>query len=192
MEEATGIFSLFGALLERVDNPDVQRELCGGLASLVAATNGTEDINSKEKRSGMLAALFNLRSNGVEKIRLLTKIVDMADATTLASTGGEGVSSLSDMLEPSTMEASLAVWGDISEEEKRDLFRAVVKGMDRLLNKLADAKGDAAKAKSVKDVEDRKQAYLLLILDTYKNEVRFSLICVMHYYFCCGKECAVS
>jgi len=172
VEEATGIFSLFGALLERVDNPEAQRELCGGLASLVAATNGTEDVTSREKRSGMLASLFNLRSNGVEKIRLLTKIVDMADATTLASTGimGEGVSSLSDMLEPSTMEASLAVWGDISEEEKRGLFRAVVKGMDRLLNKLADAKSDAAKAKSVKDVEDRKQAYLLLILGTYKDE----------------------
>jgi hypothetical protein len=175
-EEAMGTFSLFGALLERVEQREVQCELCGGLADAVAATNGSDA--SAEKRSAMLAALFNLRSDGVEKVRLLTKIVDLAEAASLAP--GEGVSSLSDLLEPSMLESSLAGWGDIPEGEKRCLFRAVVKGMDRLLDKLRSERGDdVAEAslevqvdKNIKDVADRKQTYLLLILDTYKYEVR--------------------
>ena len=173
-----GTFSLFGALLDRVEKVDLQKELCGGLADAVVSAGG-DDEASKEKCSAMLAALFNLRSDAVEKVRILTKIVDLAEASALAP--GEGVSSLSDMLEPSTLEASLATWGSMPEEEKRGLFRAVVNGVDRLLGKLKSAKGVSAEASSegaadrnIKDVDDRKQTYLLLILDTYKDEVRAS------------------
>jgi hypothetical protein len=191
LEEAVGIYSLFGALLERVGGSEDQKKLCAGLTEAVVKTlpvNGNHDDSdgAKEKRSGMLAALFNTRSDGIEKIRILSHIVEMADVEALAP--GVGVSSLSDLLEPTALEASMNVWGEnIPDVEKRGLFRAVVKGMDSLMEKLRSERGDtmaegveaevSAADKNIRDVEDRKQTYLLLILDTYKDEVRLFMAC---------------
>lgn len=186
-----GIYSLFGALLERVGSSEDQKKLCAGLTEAVVKTlpvNGNHDDSdgAKEKRSGMLAALFNTRSDGIEKIRILSHIVEMADVEALAP--GVGVSSLSDLLEPTALKASMNVWGEnIPDVEKRGLFRAVVKGMDSLMEKLRSERGDtmaegveakvSAADKNIRDVEDRKQTYLLLILDTYKDEVRLFMAC---------------
>ena len=184
-EEATGAFSLFGALLDRVEKEEDQSELCGNLADVVVNAENGAGGEGVEKRMGMVAALFNLRSHGAEKVRLLTKIVDLADASMLAP--GEGVSSLSDMLEADALRSSLTVWGGdvgIPEVVKRGLFRAVVRGMDRLLVKLrgvdtAEASVEVEMEKRIKEASDRKQIYLLLILDTYKDEVRLGL-CISH------------
>ena len=197
-----GTFSLFGALLERVENGEVQKELCMGLMNAVVSASSSDngDDNdaaaAKEKRSAMLAALFNLRSDGIEKVRILTHIVNLAEESMLVPGVGEGVSSLSDMLMPETLEQSLVVWGGakktIPEEEKRGLFRAVVNGMDRLLGTLkssggkgaedatAEALSEGALDKNIRDVDDRKQTYLLMILDTYKDEVRDYLFHCVH------------
>jgi hypothetical protein len=89
------------------------------------------------------------------------------------------------------------VWGEnIPDVEKRGLFRAVVKGMDSLMEKLRSERGDtmaegveaevSAADKNIRDVEDRKQTYLLLILDTYKDEVR-----LFHGVQCAAFYCGV-
>ncbi|KAL7480000.1 hypothetical protein ACHAW6_005707 [Cyclotella cf. meneghiniana] len=172
IEEACGAFSLFGALLDRVEDAEGQRRLCWELADAVAGRSGEGG-----KRSAMVAALFNLRSDGVEKVRLFARIVDLAEVEALVP--GAGGSALYNVLEASTLQALVGVWGnDIPEVEKRGLFRAVVRGMDRVLDKLIgermDGEGVASAEveadKKIKEASDRKQIYLLLILDTYKHE----------------------
>lgn len=188
VEEAVGAVCLLGALLERVGDETMEGELCASLADVVAraaAASASNEDGSAEKGSACVAALFNLRSNGVEKVRLLTKIVDLADTSSLAPGAPEGYSALADMLESSMLQSSLTLWGgrnddnsSIPDGEQRALFQAVVRGMDRVLAKLTgDKKGDEAAsvevevARKIKAAVDRKQTYLMLILETYKEEV---------------------
>ncbi|EED93228.1 predicted protein [Thalassiosira pseudonana CCMP1335] len=187
VEEAVGAVCLLGALLERVGDETLEGELCASLADVVAraaAASASNEDGSAEKGSACVAALFNLRSNGVEKVRLLTKIVDLADTSSLAPGAPEGYSALADMLESSMLQSSLTLWGGrnddnsiIPDGEQRALFQAVVRGMDRVLAKLTgDKKGDEAAsvevevARKIKAAVDRKQTYLMLILETYKEE----------------------
>lgn len=182
LDEAVSAFSLLTVYLDRLDDVSVGKELCAELAESVGKIAVADDDSAallkREKQSAMIAALFNLRSDAVEKVRLLAQIIDLADVSALYQGEPRGVSPLADMLDVSTLKASLALWGsDIPDEELRALYQAIVRGMDRVLTTLSkDESGDKTKLKKVKAANDCKQKYVLFILETYTDEVRYCLL----------------
>lgn len=171
LDEAVSAFSLLTVYLDRVGDAAVGGELCGLLADAVAA-GSSEDDGGREKRSAMIAALFNLRSDGCERARLLARIVDLADASTLSPGEPRGVSALADALDPATLKSSLALWGDgVDDVVLRALYAAVSRGMDRVLASLTKDEGDKTTEAKIRATKERKQTYMLLFLETYKEEV---------------------
>lgn len=175
LDEAVSAFSLLTVYLDRVGDTAVESELCGHLADAVSRVGmvglGGDDM---EKRSAMIAALFNLRSSGSERARLLATIVDLADATTLTPGEPRGVSSLADALDPYTLKSSIAMWSGaegIDDKVLRSLYGSVSRAMDRVLTNLTkDAEGgDKTTDSKIKATMERKQTYMLLLLETYKD-----------------------
>mmetsp|Transcript_13351 Transcript_13351/g.28222 ORF Transcript_13351/g.28222 Transcript_13351/m.28222 type:complete len:453 (-) Transcript_13351:94-1452(-) len=176
VDECASAFSLLAALLDRVRNAELEKELGGALVdSVCSAVDGGK--RKSEKRSAMVAALFNLRSDGGEKTRLLAKIVELADTASLTPGMPKGVSALADMLESNALQATLALWGSVPDIERRALYKAVVKAMDSVLVQLAEeGKGEKGAAsveveaeRKIKATKERKQTYLSLILETYSE-----------------------
>jgi hypothetical protein len=83
LDEAVSAFSLLTVYLDRVNDAVVESGLCNVLADAVTAVGEDEGTTVggggiiMEKRSAMIAALFNLRSSGTERVRLLARIVDL-------------------------------------------------------------------------------------------------------------------
>jgi hypothetical protein len=181
LDEAVSAFSLLTVYLDRVGDANVEGELCGLLADAVAGGGGSSDDDvigngSREKRSAMIAALFNLRSDGSERARLLSRIVDLADANTLMPGEPRGVSSLADALDPTTLKSTIALWGDgVDIVVLRELYASVSRGMDRVLEALTKGGdgtgGDKTTESKIRATRERKQTYMLLFLETYKEEV---------------------
>ena len=187
VDEVVSVFSLLTVYLDRVGDASVARELCGALADAVVAAGGSGEATGDEeakkrkaKQSAMVASLFNLRTNADEKVKLLTKVVELADISALSPGASRGVSALADMLEPTTLQSTLKLWGNLQDEEGggilalRALYAAVVSGMDRVLDKLAKDGGEEDKtiAMKITATKERKQTYLLHFLETYTDEVR--------------------
>ena len=178
LDEAVSAFSLLTVYLDRLDDANVEKELCAALAESVGKieVTGEDDaaLFKREKQSAMIAALYNLRSDDVEKVRLLAQIIDLADVSALIQGELKGVSPLADMLDVSTLKASLALWGgQIPDEELRALYLSIVRGMDRVLSTLSNVEsGDQTKMKKVMAANDCKQKYVIFILETYTDEVR--------------------
>ncbi|KAL7530347.1 hypothetical protein ACHAXR_003438 [Thalassiosira sp. AJA248-18] len=172
VDEAVSAFSLLTVYLDRVGDAKLEKKLCGMLADAVGKnTEGSDGGGNGEKQSAMVAALFNLRTDGDEKVQLLTKIVELANVSALAPGQPKGVSALADMLDASTLASSLKLWGTIGNDELRALYAAVSKGMDRVLAKLAKDDGeDKTVMMKIKAAKERKQSYMLLFLETYKEE----------------------
>lgn len=179
-DEAVSAFSLLTVYLARVNDAKAERELCAALADAVGKATGgnngaADDASGKrEKRSAMVAALFNLRTDGGEKVKLLAKIVELADPAALSPGESRGVSALSDALDAASLKASLALWGGdggIDDATLRPLYKAVSKGMDRLLATLAkdDNGEDKSTSMKIEAAKERKQTYMLLFLETYKD-----------------------
>ena len=171
MDEAVSAFSLLTVYLDRVGDDAVAKELCGELCKAVA-TAGSEEVDGKgEKQVAMIAALFNLRTDANEKVKLLTNIVNLADVASLSPGEPKGVSALADMLEVSHLKASCALWGTVDNVELRELYAAVSKGMDRVLASLeVNKEDDKTKDRKVKAAKEQKQTYMLMFLETYKEE----------------------
>jgi hypothetical protein len=178
--------------LDRVGDAAVEKELCSALANSVVVAGGDgadnddeaddEDAagNRRAKQSAMVASLFNLRTNADEKVNLLAKVVELADISALTPGESRGASALADMLEPTTLQSTLKLWGNVAEEEGgsmalRALYAAVVGGMDRVLGRLTKDGGKEDKTVAVKitATKERKQTYLLRFLETYTDEVRW-------------------
>jgi hypothetical protein len=189
-DEAVSAFSLLTVYLDRVGDAAVEAELCGLLADAVAASTaadggatvtadggdggggGDDDVGARERRSAMIAALFNLRSDGSERAGLLARIVDLADATALSPGEPRGVSALADALDPAALRSSLALWGGgIDGAVLRALYASVSRGMDRVLVALTRDDGDKTTEAKIRATKERKQTYMLLFLETYKEEV---------------------
>ena len=170
VDEAVGAFSLLTVYLDRVCDAAAAREMCGLLAAAVVAADEGGEGNA-EKRAAMVAALFNLRGDGGEKARLLAEVVNLADAAALTPGGVGGAAPLADLLVADELRAELARWGGVEAAELRTLYRAVSQGMDRVLARLAEAKEDKTTATKIAAATDRKQTYMLLFLETYKNGV---------------------
>jgi hypothetical protein len=177
LDEAVSAFGLLTVYLDRIGDAVVEGELCGLLADAVAGSSHDDDDDDdsggiRERRSAMIAALFNLRSDGSERARLLSRIVDLADASTLSPGEPRGVSSLADALDPAALRSSIALWGDgVDDIVLRALYASVSRGMDRVLAALAKDVGDKTTEAKIRAAKERKQTYLLLFLETYKEEV---------------------
>ena len=177
LDEAVSAFSLLTVYLNRVGEESVAKKLCGELTKAVATTaEGGGDVEGSkgEKQVAMIAALFNLRTDANEKIQLLTNIVTLANVTSLSPSEQKGVNALADMLEVSNLKALCTLWGNVENAELRALYSAVSKGMDRVLASLEGGanKDDKSNDRKVKAAMEQKQAYMLLFLETYKDEVR--------------------
>jgi len=180
VDESVSAFSLLAALLDRVGNDVIEKELVMQMADSLAVSDADgESAARREKRSAMAAALFNLRSDGIEKTRLLARIVDLADADALSPGSSRGTSALADALNVEALNASLKLWGaggEVPDVERRTLFKAVVRGMDRVLERLAKderaagASDESDITRKINAAKKRRQTYLLLLLDTYKEE----------------------
>mmetsp|Transcript_32640 Transcript_32640/g.71618 ORF Transcript_32640/g.71618 Transcript_32640/m.71618 type:complete len:420 (-) Transcript_32640:50-1309(-) len=147
-EEAVGAFSLLAALLERVEGEAEQKSLAATMAQTIAEApvNG---VDASKKKVAMLAALYNLRSDGTEKVDLLSRIVALtaeSDPDALA----EGTP-LGDVLDAANVKKMTEEWG-VGRADQRKLYRAIAEGV----GKIQDS-GSAA----------RKQKFLLSALATY-------------------------
>ena len=170
INEVVSIFNLLTVYLDRVEDSSVATDLCSALADAVG--KGGSGDNIKEKQAAMVAALFNLRSNGNDKVKLLTKIIEMSDTAAMVPGGPKGALPLADVIDPTTLSVSLKLWGDVDNVELRSLFGAASKGMDRVLEKLSkDEQEDKTTVIKIKVAREWKQSYMLAFLETYKEEV---------------------
>jgi len=173
VEEAVSAFSLLTVYLNRIGDYEVSKEICRSLAEEVGkAGSDSRSVKNKEKQSAMVAALFNLRNDGGEKVELLAKIVDLADVTALSPGEPKGVAVLADMLDVDVLRSSMKTWGEnITCVELRTLYKSVTQAMDRVLSKLGrDDQEDKTVTLKIKATEERKQVYMLLFLGTFEDE----------------------
>jgi len=170
--EAVSAFSLLTVSLNRIGDYKVSKEICKSLAEEVAKAGSDQSAKKKEKQSAMVAALFNLRNDGGEKVELLAQIVDLADVSAISPGEPKGVAVLADMLDADVLSSSMKAWGEnITSVELRSLYKSVTQAMDRVLAKLGqDDQEDKTITLKIKATEERKQAYMLLFLGTFEDE----------------------
>lgn len=172
LEEASSAFSLLAALLKRVESAAMEVAMAEELANTVVSY----PTPSWSKKLSMLCALYNLRPNGVEKCRLLGRVIVLAAAeqpsllapaqpyknvlseAAIDSSEGDNTSAssstgvLSETLHPSNLEELVKSWGSqVPVEEKRNLYLIA--------------------ANSMKDIASASvsQSFLLKVLATYTD-----------------------
>jgi hypothetical protein len=153
VEDAISAFTILAALLDRVgaDRPGEE----AGLAAELAETVGNNKKFDAGKRIAMLCALYNLRTDGGEKCRLLARIVALSaesDPKMLAS--GHALGSI---LDADNISSLVSAWNTASVAEHRALLRTIADGVRKV--------GD-------EDSISRNQRFLLLLVETYADEVR--------------------
>mmetsp|Transcript_13625 Transcript_13625/g.32377 ORF Transcript_13625/g.32377 Transcript_13625/m.32377 type:complete len:420 (-) Transcript_13625:70-1329(-) len=147
-EEAVSAFSLLAALLDRVESEADQSALVAAMAQTITVAPAAGADGGK-KKAAMLAALYNLRSSGVEKVDLLARIVTLSaesDPKVLA----EG-QPLGDVLDAANVKKMTEDWG-VGRADQRKLYRAIADGVGKVQG------GDSAA---------RRQKFLLSALGTY-------------------------
>ena len=147
-EEAVSAFSLLAALLDRVESEADQSALVAAMAHTITVAPAAGADGGK-KKAAMLAALYNLRSSGVEKVDLLARIVTLSaesDPKVLA----EG-QPLGDVLDAANVKKMTEDWG-VGRADQRKLYRAIADGVGKVQG------GDSAA---------RRQKFLLSALGTY-------------------------
>ena len=158
--ESDGIsaFVLLVAVLDRVkesenEGDEAERILAAELADAIGqiATNPNTSSDVAKRIVGMLCFLYNLRSTGSDKCRLLSQIV-LISATAcpellLEEENGE----LGALLEPTNISLSLKKWG-VDKKDERILLNAVGKAMEGI------------------GKHQQKQRISLLLLETYNND----------------------
>lgn len=147
-EEAVSAFSLLAALLDRVESEADQSALVAAMAQTITVAPAAGADGGK-KKAAMLAALYNLRSSGVEKADLLARIVTLSaesDPKVLA----EG-QPLGDVLDAANVKKMTEDWG-VGRADQRKLYRAIADGVGKVQG------GDSAA---------RRQKFLLSALGTY-------------------------
>lgn len=142
VEEAVSAFSLLAALLDRVESEADQSALATAMAQTISAAEG-----AGKKKVAMLAALYNLRSNGAEKVDLLAHIVVLA-AKSDPDALSEG-QPLGDVLDAASVKKMTEDWG-VGRAGQRTLYRAIAAAFEMEGNSTA-----------------RRQKFLLSALGTY-------------------------
>ena len=146
-EEAVSAVSLLAALLDRVKNTN-SSQLVEELANSVihAVPSDATDVS---RPISLLAMLYNMRSDPLEKVGLLVKMIGLAAARqpSLLETNG---SVLGKWMDSSRLPAMLDEW-NVQPANRRDLYRAAAEGAWSPLV---------------------KQQFTLLVVQTYKDSVR--------------------
>ena len=165
-EEAVSAFSLLTALLTRVgrDKPSEEETLTKQLADAVAniKVDGKDPTELVQRQIALSSVLYNMRSVGKEKCALLAQMITLAGASqpTLLEPGKplgdilhEDMSSSQLTVAPSSprLVAMLDAWG-VPLKDRRQLFQAA--------------------AQAIPSDSPRKQRFLLLFVESYKEEVR--------------------
>lgn len=151
-DEAVSAFSLLAALLDRESDRAAAARAAAEMADAAAGAGQSNNAAyDPERGASMLCALYNLRSDGVEKCALLRKIVQHVSSTKpdLLKPGRP----LGDALESDNVTKMLEGWG-VDRAEKRAVYRAAAEGIER-------AGGE--------DAVSRKQKFLVLLVGTYEN-----------------------
>lgn len=143
-EEAVSAVSLLAALLDRVKNTN-SSQLVEELANSVihAVPSDATDVS---RPISLLAMLYNMRSDPLEKVGLLVKMIGLAAARqpSLLETNG---SVLGKWMDSSRLPAMLDEW-NVQPADRRDLYRAAAEGAWSPLV---------------------KQQFTLLVVQTYKD-----------------------
>ena len=162
LEEAVSAFSLLAALLDRAEDV-AEADLAVALADAVVNCKVDSD-DAAVRRITLLSALYNLRSSGLEKCALLARMVRLASAH-VPSMLSEGQALGNLLLQDSTTTAlapsepilvsMLDAW-NVPMADRRDLYRAIAQG--------------------ITDSPSRKQRFTLLLVDSYKDAVRWIML----------------
>lgn len=167
-DEAVSAFSLLTALLARVgrDRPAEEEGLTRMLADAVTKVTvpGKDPSDVVHRQVSLLSVLYNMRSSGAEKCSLLARMIQLA-----AADGSGSSSSSSELLEAGKPLGDI-VYEDVSPEQTRmvamlDAWQVPRK--DRREIYLAAARG-------VPVDSPRKQRFLLLFVESYKDMVSSS------------------
>ena len=166
-DEAVSAFSLLTALLTRVgrDRPNEEEGLTKLLADAVVKVQvaGKDPAEVVHRQVSLLSVLYNMRSSGKEKCALLARMIALAGSSPLLEPGKplgdivhEDISSQQPSVTPGTprIVAMLDAW-QVPQQDRRELYLAAARGIP------ADS--------------SRKQRFLLLFVETYRDAVSPSL-----------------
>mmetsp|Transcript_21099 Transcript_21099/g.48707 ORF Transcript_21099/g.48707 Transcript_21099/m.48707 type:complete len:383 (-) Transcript_21099:618-1766(-) len=163
-DEAVSAFSLLAALLDRVraDRPEEEAGLAASLAESVVKTkvDGTNESDLSRRRIALLAALYNLRSQGTEKCGLLETMIRLASAyhPSMLLEGNplgnllmeeSSTTRFTNLEPPLPRLATLVETWNVPPKHRRSLFQAVADG--------------------ITDSVSRKQRFKLLLVETYAD-----------------------
>lgn len=143
-EEAVSAMSLLAALLDRAKDTNVS-QLVDELADSVVRATSTD----ASKPVSLLATLYNTRSDPLEKVGLLVKMIKLA-ASRQPSLLEPNVSVLGKWMDATRLPAMMDEW-KVEASARRDLYLAAAEGATTPL---------------------AKQRFSLLVLETYKSTVR--------------------
>lgn len=143
-EEAVSAVSLLAALLDRAKDVNGSK-LVDDLADSVIQSTSTEETL---KAVSLLATLYNMRSDPLEKVRLLVKMISLASARQPALLESSS-SILGRWMEASKLSSMLDEW-QVKPEDRRALYRAAASGTTSPL---------------------AEQMFTLLVVETYSKAV---------------------
>jgi hypothetical protein len=156
-EEAVSAVSLLAALLDRAKNVN-SSQLVDELADSVIRSASTGDKDAT-KAVSLLAALYNMRSEPLEKVGLLVKMIGLA-AALQPSLLEPNASVLGKWMDTSRLPAMLDEW-QVKPVDRRELYRAAAKGAASPLS---------------------KQRFTLMAVETYTETVRRNS-CLLKEFF---------
>lgn len=149
--DGVSAFALLLALLDRVEDSEEESALAMELAKKFVNMAGNVEEEDSKRIVGMLCFLYNLRSDGLEKCRLLTQIVTLASTNCSDLLLEEANGELGSLLLPETIQSNMNDW-NVDANEKRCLLEALARAMETI-GKLAE-----------------KQRFWLLVLETFSED----------------------
>ena len=153
-EEAVGAFSILAALLERSAAPELSESLVQAIMEVQS-----NDNNNVERTIAILSVLYNMRSDSTQKCAILNRLFQLAgqrpneylamEDQTLGGLLTEDASS-SSLVTPAVprLVSMLDSW-NIDVQDRRNLYQTV--------------------ASVLPDTDKRHQRFLLLLVETYKD-----------------------
>lgn len=150
-DEAVSAVSLLAALLNRVKNTN-SSQIVDELANSIIHAASTDGIDASRPIS-LLATLYNMRSDPLEKVGLLVKMIRLA-ASRQPSLLEPNASVLGKWMDSSRLSTMLDGW-KVEPAARRDLYRAAAEGATAPL---------------------AKQRFTLLVVETYTSSVSITLL----------------
>eukprot|EP00590_Aulacoseira_subarctica_P007387 CAMPEP_0172434368 /NCGR_PEP_ID=MMETSP1064-20121228/70588_1 /TAXON_ID=202472 /ORGANISM="Aulacoseira subarctica , Strain CCAP 1002/5" /LENGTH=464 /DNA_ID=CAMNT_0013182581 /DNA_START=43 /DNA_END=1438 /DNA_ORIENTATION=+ len=145
LEDCVSAFLLLASLIQRIPSEQDQSAVAAEVAEAIYKATKFDAV----KRIAMLAALYNLRVDGVERCRLLEMLVKLASSSPELNPMLLEGQPLGDMLSANYLQKLMEFW-NVPVLERRNLYHVVAHGIS-----------------SLEGSEKRKQRLFLLFLDTY-------------------------